>query len=97
MEGNNEYKFQIFTIGDIPSGGFFTLTIPTSIGVPSDPTTMKFTCLLNCKNIGTKTWAPTTRTLTFNSVYPTTNDYLYGNNQITFTLSPFTNPSTSDV
>jgi len=53
--------------------------------------------LINCKNLGTLGWNAATRTLTFNSVYPTNSDYLYGGSQIQFTIQPITNPAVSIV
>ena len=87
------YYFEITTVNDIPKGGYFVLIIPTAIGVPSvGSLTLK--CSLGCNSgAATMAWDSSKRELRVNSGFPT---YLSGNSLITFDISGFTNPSTSD-
>lgn len=49
LEKNAEYEFTIYTVGNIPKGGFFTLKVPQAVGLPSsDLSLMTFICQLNC-------------------------------------------------
>jgi hypothetical protein len=43
---SSTYQFTIYTTGDLPMYSYFTLYIPTSIGVPGD-------LILNCLNLCT--------------------------------------------
>jgi hypothetical protein len=46
LESNILYKFEVYAAGDIPSEGYFTLTIPNGVGLPTNPATgLKFSCL----------------------------------------------------
>lgn len=36
LEDSATYKFKVFTTGNIPSDGYFTLQIPESISLPSN-------------------------------------------------------------
>jgi hypothetical protein len=49
LETGIKYQFEINPVGDIPSGGYFTLYIPAEIGLPQNPATdLKFECLTGC-------------------------------------------------
>jgi hypothetical protein len=79
LETDIKYRFEVSPVGDIPSGGYFTLYIPGEIGLPRDPATgLDFKCLTGCVETGYLTWIEATRILTFNSVFPDTRDYLFG-------------------
>lgn len=97
LEEDILYSFSVYPVNDLPQNAYWTMFIPTAIGLPSDPASdLTFTCTLNCDDSGVRTWDATNRIMTFNGVYPDYADYLYAGNEIQFTLDGFTNPSTSD-
>lgn len=46
LEEDQTYQFTIYTTNDIPLGGFWTLQIPTEVGLPDDPASdLVLTCV----------------------------------------------------
>ena len=49
LEKNSVYKFYINTVGNIPKDGYFTLKIPSTVGIPADPVSeMAIVCFSFC-------------------------------------------------
>jgi hypothetical protein len=48
LETMSTYSFLIYTVGNIPQNGYFTLKIPLTVGLPSDVSTMLFSCTAFC-------------------------------------------------
>lgn len=45
LETDQEYKFTVYLTGDIPMNGYYTLEIPTTVGLPASPATdLTLTC-----------------------------------------------------
>lgn len=45
LEEDQTYEFSVYTTGDIPMNGYFTLYVPTSVGMPTnDVDDMTLTC-----------------------------------------------------
>lgn len=50
LETGQTYKFVVYLTGDLPKNGIFTLTVPSAIGLPADPTTgLALTCISYCR------------------------------------------------
>jgi len=68
------YKFLIYIVGNIPKNGYFTLKVPLTVGLPSDVSTMLFSCTSFCysDNISPSLDPSdaSMRTLLFQGVYP---------------------------
>ena len=97
-EKDQTYAFEVFLTGDIPMDGFFTLKIPTTVGVPSSISSMTLECTQSCEARDiTLTWNAGTRTITFSGVVPEESRYIMAPGPLSFSLTGFTNPSTADV
>jgi len=88
LEENQTYEFNIYTTGDIPMDGLFTLKIPTEVGLPSDPDNdFVLTCTQNCdESTITLTYSSSLRLLTFSGVVPDASSYIMAPGPIVFSI-----------
>ena len=74
LETMSTYSFLIYTVGNIPQNGYFTLKIPLTVGLPSDVSTMLFSCTAFCQSENVSPSLDPSdisqRTLLFQGVYP---------------------------
>jgi len=99
LEKDSTYSFLIYTTGNIPKGGYFTLKVPLSVGLPADVPLMDFVCTSFCysENVSPSLDPTdmTSRTLLFQGVYPEESAYLGAPGPIEFSLKGFTNPAST--
>ena len=92
------YQFSVYIVGDLPKDSYMTLQIPDEVGMPSggiadllfegDVLISESTVIMSYDSI--------TRTITFNAIVPSESNYIYAPGPVEFSLTGFTNPSTSD-
>lgn len=92
------YNFKIFSANDIPQNGYFVLTVPDAVGVPTTyATTFEIVCLSQCRDSAVSfdmDW--TTRELKISNTYPQQSDYAYAPGPIWFQVTGWTNPDNDD-
>ena len=95
---NSVYKFSIFVGSDMPKDSYWTLTIPSEVGLPSQGTTdLSVSCQTQCEDSGlTLDWNQITRTLTFFNGIPNKSNAFSEPGPLIFELTGLTNPSTAD-
>ena len=50
LQTNAIYRFEIYTMGDIPAGGYFTLKVPEVLIIPENAVQIfKLTCEAGCE------------------------------------------------
>jgi hypothetical protein len=78
LEEDQTYFFKVYITGDLPMDSFFTMTIPTSVGLPSnDVSGLTLTCVAYCDESDiTMTYTSATRLITFKGVVPDTSSYV---------------------
>lgn len=97
LEEGQTYKFVVYLNGDLPKDAWYTLLIPTAVGMPaSGASGLTLTCLQYCTASDiTLSYSSSTRLLTFAGAVTDTSDYVFNPGPIQFTLQGFTNPATS--
>lgn len=97
LEEDQTYSFSVYMTGDLPMSGYFTLKIPTAVGMPSAGINgLTLTCTSYCdENDMTMTYSSSTRIITFSGPVPDESSYITAPGPIQFELDGFTNPSTS--
>jgi len=92
------YSFKIFSANDIPQDGYFVLTVPDDVGVPTTyATDFEIVCLSQCRDSAVSfdmDWA--TRELKILNTYPNQSDYAYAPGPIWFQVTGWTNPDNDD-
>jgi hypothetical protein len=97
-EEDQTYKFTVYLKGDIPQNGYFTLTVPSEVGMPSGlASDLTVDCLsaLSCDSIAL-TYTSSTREIKFAGAVSSASDYIIAPAPLVFTVRGFTNPSTAD-
>jgi hypothetical protein len=93
LEEGQTYTFTVYPTGDLPMNSYFTLAVPSSVGLPSTPT---LTCSQACTTSDiTLSWDSSTRLLTFSGIVKSEGKYIMAPGPLQFSLAGFTNPATS--
>jgi len=92
------YSFVIYTANDIPKDGYFVLTVPEAITVPTNyATAFTFSCLTGCDDSSASiTHDYSTREMSFKNIYPTVSDYLANDGPVYFEINGWTNAENSN-
>jgi hypothetical protein len=87
----------VYLTGDIPQNGYFTLYVPTSVGMPTGGITdITLKCNQYCdESTITLSYTSSLRLITFSGVVPSASSYITAPGPIEFTLKGFTNPASS--
>jgi hypothetical protein len=98
-ETDQTYRFSVALANDIPMNGYWTLYVPTTVGMPSNGISgLTLDCELECTTSDiTLTYTDSTRLLLFGGAVPSESDYKQAPARIIFTIKGFTNPSTADT
>ena len=92
---NVSYVFTLVTVNVIPKGGYFTLTVPSTVIVPGDSVTgFTISCGAGCSSSAAViTYVAGTKIMTFKGLFPLNNG-LDPSSTLTFTVTGWTNPGT---
>ena len=92
------YQFTVYVVGDLPKNSYMTLQLPEEVGMPAggiSDLTFEGDVMIDESTV-VMSYDSTTRTITFNAIVPSESNYIYAPGPIEFSLTGFTNPSTSD-
>lgn len=81
----------------MPVNSYFTLYVPSDVGIPSDGADgLTITCLSFCVSSSVEiAWSSSTRLLTFTQIVLDENSYIVAPGPLSFEILGFTNPSTT--
>jgi hypothetical protein len=94
LQTNAIYRFEIYTMGDIPAGGYFTLRVPEVLTIPENAVQIfKLTCEAGCEvnQHVTVEFDRTARLAQFKGLFPEVESYMPAPGPLIFTISGWTN------
>ena len=93
------YRFEIFTTGDIPAGGYFTFKVPEAVTIPENAVQIfKLVCDAGCNTNQQVTveFDQNARVALLKGLFPQVENYLPAPGPVIFTVTGFTNSHNTD-
>lgn len=99
LEEGQTYRFKVYMPGDLPKDSYYTLYVPTTVGMPSSGVSgLTLTCQQYCTASDiTLSYSSSTRLITFTGAVPDTASYITSPGPLTMEIAGFTNPATSEA